>query len=64
MRNKIILDQIKELTEELDKAKTAERMDDILEQRSDLIDEYIALADANGEDTEKAYDKISEIIKD
>ena len=64
MRNKIILDQIKELTEELDKAKTAERMDDILEQRSDLIDEYIALAEANGEDTEKAYDKISEIIKD
>ena len=64
MRNKIILDQIKELTEELDKAKTAERMDDILEQRSDLIDEYIALADANGEDTEKAYDKIAEIIKD
>ena len=64
MRNKIILDQIKELTEELDKAKTAERMDEILEQRSDLIDEYIALAEANGEDTEKAYDKISEIIKD
>lgn len=64
MRNKIILDQIKELTEELDKAKTAERMDEILEQRSDLIDEYIALADANGEDTERAYDKISEIIKD
>lgn len=64
MRNKIILDQIKELTEELDKAKTAEAMDDILEQRSDLIDEYIALAEANGEDTEKAYDKIAEIIKD
>lgn len=64
MRNKIILDQIKELTEELDKAKTAERMDEILEQRSDLIDEYIALAEANGEDTEKAYDKIAEIIKD
>ncbi len=64
MRNKIILDQIKELTEELDKAKTAEAMDEILEQRSDLIDEYIALAEANGEDTEKAYDKIAEIIKD
>lgn len=64
MRNKIILDQIKELTEELDKAKTAEAMDEILEQRSDLIDEYIALADANGEDTERAYDKIAEIIKD
>lgn len=64
MRNKIILDQIKKLTEELDKAKTAERMDEILEQRSDLIDEYIALAEANGEDTEKAYDKIAEIIKD
>ena len=64
MRNKIILDQIKELTEELDKAKTAERMDEILEQRSDLIDEYIALADANGENTERAYDKIAEIIKD
>lgn len=64
MRNKIILDQIKELTEELNKAKTAEAMDEILEQRSDLIDEYIALADANGEDTEKAYDKIAEIIKD
>lgn len=39
MRNKIILDQIKELTEELNKAKT-------------------------GEDTERAYDKIAEIIKD
>lgn len=39
-------------------------MDEILEQRSDLIDEYIALAEANGEDTEKAYDKIAEIIKD
>lgn len=64
MRNKIILDQIKELTEELNKAKTAEAMDDILEQRSDLIDEYIALAEANGEDTEKAYDKIAKIIKD
>ena len=64
MRNKIIIDQIKELTEELDKAKTAEAMDEILEQRSDLIDEYIALAEANGEDTEKAYDKIAEIIKD
>lgn len=64
MRNKIILDQIKELTEELNKAKTAEEMDEILEQRSDLIDEYIALAEANGEDTEKAYDKIAEIIKD
>ena len=64
MRNKIILDQIKELTEELDRAKTAEAMDEILEQRSDLIDEYIALAEANGEDTEKAYDKIAEIIKD
>lgn len=64
MRNKIILDQIKELTEELDKAKTAEAMDEILEQRSDLIDEYIALAEANGEDTERAYDKIAEIIKD
>lgn len=64
MRNKIILDQIKELTEELDKAKTAEAMDEILEQRSDLIDEYIALAEANGEDTEKTYDKIAEIIKD
>lgn len=64
MRNKIILDQIKELTEELNKAKTAEAMDEILEQRSDLIDEYIALAEANGEDTEKAYDKIAEIIKD
>lgn len=64
MRNKIILDQIKELTEELDKAKTAETMDEILEQRSDLIDEYIALADANGENTERAYDKIAEIIKD
>lgn len=47
MRNKIILDQIKELTEELNKAKTAEAMDEILEQRSDLIDEYIALAEAN-----------------
>ena len=64
MRNKIILDQIKELTEELDRAKTAEAMDEILEQRSDLIDESIALAEANGEDTEKAYDKIAEIIKD
>lgn len=32
MRNKIILDQIKELTEELNKAKTAEEMDEILEQ--------------------------------
>lgn len=64
MRNKILLDQIKELTEELNKAKTAEAMDEILEQRSDLIDEYIALAEANGEDTEKAYDKIAEIIKD
>lgn len=64
MRNKIILDQIKELTEELNKAKTAEEMDEILEQRSDLIDEYIALAEANGEDTNKAYDKIAEIIKD
>ena len=64
MRNKIILDQIKELTEELNKAKTAEAMDDILEQRSDLIDEYIALAEANGEDTDQAYDKIAEIIKD
>ena len=64
MRNKIILDQIKELTEELNKAKTAEAMDEILEQRSDLIDEYIALAEANGEDTNKAYDKIAEIIKD
>ena len=64
MRNKIILDQIKELTEELNKAKTAEEMDEILEQRSDLMDEYIALAEANGEDTEKAYDKIAEIIKD
>lgn len=64
MRNKIILDQIKELTEELSKAKTGEAMDEILEQRSDLIDEYIALAEANGEDTEKAYDKIAEIIKD
>lgn len=64
MQGKIILDQIKELTEELDKAKTAERMDEILEQRSDLIDEYIALAEANGEDTNKAYDKISDIIKD
>ena len=64
MRNKIILDQIKELTEELDKAKTAEEMDEILEQRSDLIDEYIALAEENEEDTEKAYDKIAEIIKD
>lgn len=64
MRNKIILDQIKELTEELNKAKTAEAMDDILEQRSDLIDEYIALAEANGEDTDRAYDKIAEIIKD
>lgn len=64
MRNKIILDQIKELTEELNKATTAEAMDEILEQRSDLIDEYIALAEANGEDTEKAYDKIAEIIKD
>lgn len=64
MRNKIILDQIKELTEELNKAKTAEAMDEILEQRSDLIDEYIDLAEANGEDTEKAYDKIAEIIKD
>ena len=64
MRNKILLDQIKELTEELDRAKTAEEMDEILEQRSDLIDEYIALAEANGEDTERAYDKIAEIIKD
>ena len=64
MRNKIILDQIKELTEELNKAKTAEAMDEILEQRSDLIDEYIALAEANGDDTERAYDKIAEIIKD
>lgn len=64
MRNKIILDQIKELTEELNKAKTAEAMDEILEQRSDLIDEYIALAEANGEDTDQAYDKIAEIIKD
>lgn len=64
MRNKIIIDQIKELTEELDKAKTAEAMDDILEQRSDLIDEYIALAEANGEDIDRAYDKIAEIIKD
>lgn len=64
MRNKIILDQIKELTEELNKAKTAEAMDEILEQRSDLIDEYIALTEADGEDTEKAYDKIAEIIKD
>ena len=64
MRNKILLDQIKELTEELDKAKTAEVMDEILEQRSDLIDEYIALAEANEEDMGKAYDKISEIIKD
>lgn len=64
MRNKIILDQIKELTEELNKAKTAEAMDEILEQRSDLIDEYIALAEANGEDTDRAYDKIAEIIKD
>lgn len=64
MRNKILLDQIKELTEELDKAKTAERMDDILEQRSDLIDEYIALAEENEEDIDRAYDKIAEIIKD
>lgn len=64
MRNKIIIDQIKELTKELNKAKTAEAMDEILEQRSDLIDEYIALAEANEEDVEKAYDKIAEIIKD
>lgn len=64
MRNKIILDQIKELTEELNKAKTAEAMDEILEQRSDLIDEYIALAEANGENIDRAYDKIAEIIKD
>ena len=63
MRNKILLDQIKELTEELDKAKTAERMGEILEQRSDLIDEYIALAEENEEDIDKAYDKIGEIIK-
>lgn len=64
MRNKIILDQIKELTEELNKAKTAEAMDEILEQRSDLIDEYIALTEADGEDIDQAYDKIAEIIKD
>lgn len=64
MQNKIIIDQIKDLTAELNNAKTHEAMDEILEQRSDLIDEYIALAEANGEDTEKAYDKIAEIIKD
>ena len=64
MRNKIILDQIKELTEELDGTKTAEVMDIILEERSDLIDEYIALAEADGEDIDRAYDKIAEIIKD
>lgn len=39
-------------------------MDEILEQRSDLIDEYVALAEENEEDTERAYDKIAEIIKD
>lgn len=64
MRNKIILDQIKELTEELNKAKTAEAMDEILEQRSDLIDEYIALTEADGGNTDQAYDKIAKIIKD
>ena len=64
MRNKIILDQIKELTEELDGTKTAEVMDIILEERSELIDEYIALAEADGEDIDRAYDKIAEIIKD
>ena len=64
MRNKIIIDQIKELTEELNKAKTAEAMDEILEQRSDLIDEYIALAEADGGNIDQAYDKIAEIIKD
>lgn len=64
MRNKILLDQIKELTEELDRAGTIERMDEILEQRSDLMDEHIALAEANEEDMGKAYDKILEIIED
>lgn len=64
MRNKIILDQIKELTEELNKAKTAERMDEILEQRSDLIDEYIALTEADGGNADQAYDEIAKIIKD